>query len=77
LGHHERLFNFFILGGVLVPIPTDIGPKELQRRISACKPSCIVAGGGAIDKDLLDVIDQVTYFCYLKKRILSLARDLT
>lgn len=45
-------------GGVLVPVPPDIGPQELQRRISACKPSCVVAGGGAIDEDLLDVIDQ-------------------
>ena len=55
-----QLFLYlFILGGVLVPIPIDIGPKELQRRISACKPSCVVAGGGAVDEDLLDVIDQV------------------
>jgi len=56
----------FISGGVFVPVPPDIGPQELQRRISACKPSCVVAGGGAIDEDLLDVIDQVNFLSLLR-----------
>jgi len=47
-------------GATLVPVPANIGPSELYRRILACKPVCFVAGGGVIENDLLDVIDQVT-----------------
>ncbi|XP_020612222.1 acyl-coenzyme A synthetase ACSM5, mitochondrial-like [Orbicella faveolata] len=45
-------------GAVLVPAPANIGPSDLHRRISACKPACFVAGGGVIENDLLNVIDQ-------------------
>ena len=47
-------------GAILVPVPANIGPSELYRRILASKPACFVAGGGVIENDLLDVIDQVT-----------------
>jgi len=50
----------FLLGATLVPAPANIGPSELHRRISACKPACFVAGGGVIENDLLNVIDKVT-----------------
>ncbi len=33
----------------------------MHRRISGCKPSCFVAGGGDIETDLLTAIDQVTF----------------
>ncbi|KAJ7376475.1 acyl-CoA synthetase medium-chain member 4 [Desmophyllum pertusum] len=45
-------------GAILVAAPANIGPAELDRRISACKPVCFLAGGDVIDNDLLNVIDQ-------------------
>ncbi|KAL9978441.1 hypothetical protein ACROYT_G015955 [Oculina patagonica] len=48
-------------GGVFVTIATNIGPKELHRRILKSKPVCVVtAPCNEIDTELLDVIDQIT-----------------
>lgn len=52
-----------LVGAIFVPVPPEVGPTEFQWRISACKPSCFVAGGGVIENDLLNSIDQVTFPC--------------
>lgn len=49
-------------GGVFVTVPTNVGPKELHRRILKAKPACMVtAPCDEVNSDLLDVVDRVRY----------------
>lgn len=54
---------FFYAGGVFIPIPENIGPNELHRRVLKSKPVCVVlAPCDKIKDELLDVIDQVWWW---------------
>ncbi|XP_068721631.1 acyl-coenzyme A synthetase ACSM4, mitochondrial-like isoform X2 [Montipora capricornis] len=47
----------FRTGAILVPVPTNIGCAELQRRIFLIKPTCFVSNG-VIENNLLNTIDE-------------------
>ena len=57
-----KLLSSFVSfsGGVFVIMVTNIGPKELHRRILRSKPVCVVvAPCDQVNSKLLDVVDQV------------------
>ncbi|XP_027036792.1 acyl-coenzyme A synthetase ACSM4, mitochondrial-like isoform X1 [Pocillopora damicornis] len=49
-------------GSVFLIMPTNVGPKELHRRMLKSKPVCVVAAPcDQVNNELLDVVDEV--FC--------------
>lgn len=62
--HWVFIFNFSS-GSVFVPLPFELGMKELSRRLLAVKPSCIVTWSGYLEKlhdEITVVRNFISYF---------------